>query len=251
MNIPTDPLFWAAGTVAVILTGIAKGGLGIAGGLSVPVLALVMSPVQGAAVMLPILVVMDWVSVFLYRREWDRANMKIILPAGLAGIGIGWATFRFLDEHSIRLLLGVIAVWFVLHALITRPVKPAGRSVLKGSFWAALAGVTSFVAHAGGPPLSVYLLPQRLQKAVHVGTTVVYFTVINMVKLVPYFALGLFNTQNLTASVMLAPIGAIGIFLGVWVQRNLSPTWFYRVSYILLAVTGVKLLWDGGVGMIG
>ena len=245
MEFNPDPLFWVLCTIAVLMTGVSKGGLGIAGGLSVPILALIMSPVQAAAIMLPILIVMDWVGVWAYRRDWDRKNMAIILPAGILGIAIGWITFKYLNENMIRIILGAIAVSFVLHAIFKPQAAPTQPSAIKGWFWSSLSGLTSFIAHSGGPPLSVYMLPQRLPKAVHVGTTVIYFTAINLVKVIPYLALGLFNMPNITTSIVLAPLGAVGILIGIWVQKKLPTLWFFRVSYAALALTGLKLLYDG------
>ena len=247
MEFNPDPLFWVLCTIAVLTTGISKGGLGIAGGLSVPILALIMSPVQAAAIMLPILIVMDWVGVWAYRRDWDRKNMAIILPAGIVGIAIGWITFKYLNENMIRIILGVIAVSFVLHAIFKPQSPPTKPSAIKGWFWSSLSGLTSFIAHSGGPPLSVYMLPQRLPKALHVGTTVIYFTAINLVKVIPYLALGLFNMPNITTSIVLAPLGAAGILIGLWVQKKLPTLWFFRVSYAALGLTGLKLLYDGVV----
>lgn len=250
MNLISDPLFYAAAIPAVILTGISKGGLGLAGGLAVPIMALATSPMQAAAIMLPILCVMDLLGLYAYRKSWDRRNMKIILPAGILGIAIGWLTFRHMNEDWIRVLLGVIAVGFVLNALRSPVIRPMQPSARKGWFWSAVSGFTSFVAHAGGPPLSVYLLPQRLDKALHVGTTIVFFAVINAVKLVPYFALGLFDTRNLSTSMTLAPIGAAGIGLGIWLRTRISTTWFFRLAYTLLFITGAKLLYDGARNLL-
>ncbi len=247
MEFSPDPLFWVLCTLAVLITGVSKGGLGIAGGLSVPILALVISPVQAAAIMLPILIVMDWVGVWAYRRDWDRKNMAIMLPAGILGVGIGWITFKYLNENAIRIILGLIAVCFVLHAIFKPQAAPTKPAVIKGGFWSALSGLTSFIAHSGGPPLSVYMLPQRLPKAVHVGTTVIYFTAINLVKVIPYLALGLFDARNLTTALVLAPLGAVGILIGIQVQKKLPTLWFFRVSYAALALTGMKLLYDGVV----
>ncbi len=240
-----NPWFYAVAVPAVILTGISKAGLGIAGGIAVPILALAISPIQAAAVMLPILLVMDVVSVYLYRREWSREHMRIILPAGVVGTGIGWATFSLLDEHSLRVLLGLIAIGFVTQSWISKmPPDPTPRFA-KGFFWGTLSGVTSFVAHSGGPPLYVYLLPLRLPKAVHVGTTVIFFAVLNALKIIPYFYLGLFDTTNLTTAAVLLPVTPIGIVLGIWIQRKLTTAWFFRLAYTLLFCTGSKLLYDG------
>ena len=230
---------------AVILTGISKAGLGIAGGIAVPILALAISPIQAAAVMLPILLVMDVVSVYLYRKEWSREHMRIIMPAGVLGTLIGWATFSYLDEHSLRVILGLISLGFVSQSWLAKyPLDPAPR-VRKGFFWGTISGITSFVAHSGGPPLYVYLLPLRLPKPVHVGTTVIFFAVVNALKVVPYFALGLLDRTNLTTAAVLMPIVPIGIVLGIWIQRKLSTRWFFRLAYIILFLTGAKLLYDG------
>jgi uncharacterized membrane protein YfcA len=240
-----NPWFYAVAIPAVILTGISKAGLGIAGGIAVPILALAISPIQAAAVMLPILLVMDVVSVYLYRKEWSREHMRIILPAGVLGCVIGWATFSYLNEHSLRVVLGIIALGFVAQSWISKlPPDPTPR-FKKGFFWGTISGLTSFVAHSGGPPLYVYLLPLRLPKAVHVGTTVIFFAVVNALKIVPYFYLGLLDTTNMTTAAILLPVIPIGIVLGIWIQRKLSTTWFFRLAYILLLCTGTKLLYDG------
>jgi uncharacterized membrane protein YfcA len=246
-----DPHFYAVAVFAVVLTGISKGGIGAAGGFSVPLLSLVISPVQAAAIMLPILILMDLVGVYAYRRDWDRRNMGIILPAGLAGIGIGWLTFRTLNEDWIRILLGLIACGFVAFNLLAGVPKPAQPSRVKGYLCATGSGFTSFVAHAGGPPLAIYLLPQRLEKALYVGTTIIFFTVINAAKVVPYFMLGLFDARNLGTAGVLLPVAVFGILLGIWVRKRLSTGWFYRVAYTLMFVTGAKLLYDGVANLAG
>ena len=247
-----NPWFYVAAIPAIVLTGVSKGGFGSGiGGVAVPMMALVISPVQAAAIMLPILMVMDVVGVLAYRRSWDRSTMRIILPAGLVGIAIGWLTFHYLNEYAIRLLLGVIAVGFVLNVLIRRGLPAQKPAPAKGRFWATVSGVTSFVAHAGGPPLNVWLIPQRLDKAVFVGTTVMFFTAINAAKVVPYLALGLFDARNLATSVALFPVAIAGIFLGIAMQRRLSATGFLKVVYALLFLAGVKLAYDGLIGLAG
>jgi uncharacterized membrane protein YfcA len=209
----SNPWFYAVAIPAVILTGISKGGIGAAGGFSVPLLSMVISPVQAAAIMLPILILMDVIGVYAYRRDWDRKIMAIIMPAGLVGICVGWVTFKYLNDDWIRVLLGVIA-------------------------------------HAGGPPLAIYLLPQRLDKALYVGTTIIFFTAINAAKIVPYLMLGLFDARNLGTAFALLPVAVGGILLGIWVRKKLSTLWFYRVAYALMFVTGAKLLWDGVTNLV-
>lgn len=242
-----EPLFYLAAVPAILFMGIAKGGFGTGASLfATPLMALTVPIPQAAAIMLPLLCVMDVAALWAYRGTFSRENLKVILAGGVVGVALGALTFRYFDDAWMRVALGAIAIVFVVHRYAGRAnVAPAPRSTPKGLFWSAMAGLTSTIAHAGGPPLSVYLLPQRLDKAVMVGTTVIFFAVINFVKLVPYTWLGLFDARNLTTSLALAPLAPLGIWVGVVLMRRLSEALFYRVCYGLLLVVGVKLLWDG------
>jgi uncharacterized membrane protein YfcA len=233
-----------------VLTGISKGGLGGgAGSVATPLMALAIPPAQAAAVMLPVLCVMDLAGIKSYIGRWDARIMRIIVPAGLIGCGIGTLGFRWLDDNLIRILLGVIALGFLAYSFKPRVIAPAPPGDGQGWFWAGLSGVTSFVAHAGGPPLLVYLLPQRLDKAVFVGTSLVFFASMNYAKILPYLWLGLFDLRNLAASLVLIPVGVAGTYFGVWLQKRLNAAIFYRVVYLLLLVSGSKLLYDGTSGL--
>jgi len=237
--------FYPLAVFVALTTGMGKSGFGMAGGLSVPLLALVIPPAKGAAIMLPLLLVTDCASVYSYRKDWDRRNMRILLPAGLLGTAIGWLIFRVLDENALRIVLGLIAVGFVLNTVLRRQAANAKASPAKGYFWGAVSGVTSFVAQAGGPPLWVYLLPQRLEKRLHAGTTVMFFAAMNVAKIFPYWSLGLLTAGNLAASAAMIPPGLAGIAMGIWMQRRLSTLWFFRVTYTLLFLTGLQLLVQG------
>ena len=235
---------------AVILTGISKGGLGGgAGGAATPLMALVIAPAQAAAIMLPVLCVMDLAGIRAYIGRWDRRIMRIIIPAGLVGSAIGTVTFHWLDDNLIRILLGAIALGFLAYNFKPRAAAPAPPSDRQGWFWGTLSGLTSFVAHAGGPPIMVYLLPQRLEKAVFVGTSLVFFASMNYAKILPYLWLGLFDLRNLATSLVLIPVGVAGTYAGVWLQKRLNPVHFYRIVYVLLFVSGCKLLYDGATGL--
>jgi uncharacterized membrane protein YfcA len=243
-----EPLFYLAAVPAVLLAGISKGGFG--GGLgimAVPLMALVVSPVQAAAIMLPILCLMDIFGLRAYRDAWDRRNIAIMVPGALLGILLGTLTFRYLDEGLMRLLIGALAIGFTLHHFVLRGAArgPARPRRLVGALASALAGFTSFVAHAGGPPVQFFLLPQRLDKTLYVGTTVVFFFVVNYVKLLPYGWLGQLSTDNLSTALILAPLAPLGIWLGVRLHRPVGRELFYRLCYGMLFVTGLKLLWDG------
>jgi len=246
-----NPWFYAAALPVVVLTGVAKGGFGGGvGSLAVPLIALTISPARAAAIMLPILVLMDAVGLYAYRRQWDGRIMRIILPAGLVGIVIGWLTFRYLADNWIRILLGVISLVFVLDRLRPAPSRAVRASDASGRVWAAVSGFTSFVTHAGGPPLNFYLLRQQLDQAIFAGTTVVFFAAINAAKILPYLALGLFDATNLTTSAVLAPAAATGIVMGVLLRKRLSRALFFRMVYAFVFLTGCKLLYDGVRGLL-
>ena len=179
--------------------------------------------------------------------------MKLIVPAAAVGIALGAIFFRYLDAGVIKLIVGTVAVTFSVNWWLNRKKTraPAKPNMVKGGFWSGLAGFTSFVAHAGGPPLNVYLLPLAMEKSVYIGTCVVFFASINLIKLAPYAWLGQFTTGNLLTSAVLAPLVPVGIGIGVWAQRRINDRVFYGICYAALVVTGIKLLHDGLKPLIG
>jgi len=251
---PAFPLaFYPVAIVAILLTGIAKGGFGAgAGGIAVPLMSIFIAPPEAAGIMLPILCAMDLFGVHAYRGRSSREHLRALLPGALVGIGLGALAFGTLPVDAIRLLLGVISVTFALNQGFGLTARIARRLAARrgtpgpvaGAFWGAVSGFTSTLAHAGGPPFAIYMLPQRLDKTLLVSTSVVFFLVVNYVKLVPYGFLGQLNAGNLTASLVFAPLAPAGIWLGVWLHRRISEQAFYRVSYTLLFLTGTKLIWD-------
>lgn len=233
------------GVPAVLLTGISKGGFGGAlGGIAVPLLALMMPPTQAAAIMLPILCMADITGLRRFYGKWDLPNLKIMLPGALVGVLIGTLSFGLLSERLIGLLIGGIAIaFFLLNVLNAAAAQaPSSPGVAKGSLLSGIAGFTSFVAHAGGPPIMMYLLPQQLDKVRYVATVNVFFLLTNAVKLVPYALLGQFTATSLTASLALAPIVVLGVWLGIWLQSRVNHNWFYRIAWAGLLVTGVQLI---------
>ena len=244
----TDPWFYLAAAPALLITGISKGGFG--GGLAivgVPLMSLVIAPAQAAAIMLPILILMDWIGVGAYRKTWDRGTLAVMLPGAAVGIALGGLVFGALNEDLVRLVLGVVAVAFSLNFLLPRRrSKPARRpNAWRGGLFGGLSGFTSTIAHAGGPPASMYLLPLRLDKTVFVGTTVILFTAINLMKVVPYALIGQFSGTNLLTSLALAPLAPLGVFAGLWLHRRVDEGVFYRLCYSFVLITGLKLIYDG------
>lgn len=241
-----NPWFYAAAVPAVVLTGVAKGGFGGGmGGFAVPLMALTIAPTRAAAIMLPILMVMDALGLYAYWGKWDKRVMRVILPAGLVGIVLGWLTFQYLADYWLRIMLGVISIGFVVYNVLPRAPRLARPSDAKGRFWAALSGLTSFIAHAGGPPLNVYMLPQRLETVTFTATLLVFFAAINAAKVLPYLLLGLFDATNISTSAALVPAGALGIWLGIWLRKRLSRAVFFGIIYAAMFLTGCKLLYDG------
>ncbi|MCE9679867.1 sulfite exporter TauE/SafE family protein [Shewanella sp. AS1] len=241
----TDPLFWLVAIPAVLITGISKSGFaGGAGGLTVPLLALAVSPTTAAALMLPLLIFMDMLSVRSWWGEQNNHHLFILLPTAIVGIGVGYLLFDKLNEDYLKGILGAIALLFGLYGLATNGRFNKPPSHLFGLICGTLAGFTSFVAHAGGPPLNSYLLPLRLLKREYLATAVLFFAVVNAVKLIPYSLLGQINLTNLQASLVLAPIAYLGVRLGLKIQDKIDEQRFKQIIFGLMIIIGLRLLWN-------
>ncbi|MEO8752252.1 MAG: sulfite exporter TauE/SafE family protein [Casimicrobiaceae bacterium] len=247
----TDPLFYAIAIPVVLLSGISKTGIpGLFGGMAVPFLSLVISPLQAAALMLPILCAIDLFGLRAFWGVYDRRNMPILLAGLFTGIVAGMLVFTLVSQDFIRILIGTIAVAFALNNIFgwARNRPPATASWRRGLFWASLSGLTSFMAHAGAAPVMAYLLPQKLDRRIYVGTTVWFFFASNYAKIVPYAFLGQLDLSNLATAFVLFPLIPIGVKLGVVIQGKLDEKVFYRVSHWALLGIGMKLLYDGTAG---
>ncbi|MEY3573240.1 MAG: sulfite exporter TauE/SafE family protein [Burkholderiaceae bacterium] len=249
--------FYPAAAVAILLTGIIKGGFGgAAGGLAVPIMAIWVSPAVAAGVMLPILCAMDIFGTKAYWGRWSLSLIRPVLIGALVGIVLGALLFQSLSVQELRLIIGSIAVvfvlnnWFQVAARIAAWLQraPGQMGVRAGYFWGVVSGVTSTLAHAGGPPFAVYVMTLKPDKTVLVASASLYFLVVNYAKLVPYYFLGQLNVSNLGAALLFAPLAPLGIWLGVWLHKRVSERMFYQVSYLLLFCTGLKLIWDGLAG---
>ncbi len=245
--------FFLTAIPAVILLGLSKGGFSGLSSLAMPLMALALSPVKAAAIVLPILIVQDWVSVWAFRRDFDTRNLLILAPGAVIGVAAGWLLAARVDEQAVRLAVGLISVGFVIFMILRDRLAGAEATqatVAPGVFWGAVAGFTSFVSHAGAPPMMVYVLPQRLSPRLFAGTSAFFFAAVNLLKVTPYFLLGQFSRENLTASAWLLPVAIASTFAGVWLVRRVSSERFYVAVLVLTFLVGVKLIWDGAAGLM-
>lgn len=246
----TDPWFYVVAIPAVFLFGISKGGFG--GGLgaaAVPLMALAISPVQAAAILLPILCVMDIVAVWKFRGKWVWPELLILVPASLLGILVGTLLFGYMSAAVVKLIIGSVAITFTLHFWISK--RRSGETALQdyprsyGWLGGSIAGFTSFVAHSGGPPISMYLLRRPLDRSQFAATAIVFFAIVNYVKLLPYAWLGQLNSDNLATSAALVILAPVGVLTGAWLHKRVSEALFFALMYVLLFAVGVKLVFDG------
>jgi uncharacterized protein len=243
----TDPVFYAVAVPAVLLLGLSKSGfLSGFGSLATPLLALTVPVPQAAAIMLPLLIVMDALNMKELFAQRDRALVRLLLPAGLVGIVIGTLLFGVFSDKAVAGVVGGLTLLFLAQQLLFPPGQQgvtASRPL--GFVLGAASGFTSFVAHAGGPPIAAYVLPLRLVPVVASATMAVFFAAINWAKWVPYAWLGLIDVRNMVTALVLLPLAPVGVWLGVWLVRRVSNALFYRLAYAGMFLTGVKLLWDG------
>ncbi len=241
-------LFWLVAVLAVLITGISKSGFaGGIGVIAVPLLALHIDPLRAAAIMLPLLIFMDFLSI---RYWWGKQRNEILLlliPAATLGIGLGYLLYDVLNPQLIKLLLGVMSVVFALWGLLKGLSFAVADMPWVGRLAGFVAGLTSFVAHAGGPPVNFYLLPMKLSKEDFLATAVYFFAAINFIKLLPYAVLGQINTDNLLIALLLAPVAWIGVKLGLVIQKKISSELFVNLMFVLLLIIGLKLTYDGFV----
>ena len=248
MNLIIDPWFYAFAVPAVITLGLAKGGFSGLGMISTPLLALVLPPLQAAAILLPIILLQDVLSCWIYRRDWDPWNLKVMLPGAVVGVGCAWLLAAHVSDAMIRLLVGLIALGFAINAWWFRNVTPADLpkpNVALGVSCGGLAAFTSTLVQIGAPPYYVFVLPQRLPKMLFVGTTCWFFALVNVMKVAPYFGLGQFSTEGLTTSAVLFPLAIVSNMVGVWLIRVTPEALFYRITHVLVFVLGIELTRHG------
>ena len=208
-------------------------------------MALAVAVPQAAAILMPVLLVMDLLGMAAFRKDFDLVLIKFLLPFGLVGIVIGALLFKLLDAHLVSGIVGVFTLAFLAQRLVFPPKadSPPPPKWL-GALLTTTSGFTSFIAHAGGPPISAYVIPLRLSPVKFASTMAFFFFVINLAKWVPYAWLGLLDSRNMATSLVLLPIAPIGVWMGVRLARRVNQVLFYRLLYAGMALTGTKLVWD-------
>ncbi len=247
-----DPFFYALAVPAIVLLGLSKGGFAGVGAISMPLIALAVSPVQGAAIVLPILIVQDFVGVWAFRRDWDRRILAIMIPGATVGILGGYLLAAEVSATAVLGVLGVISILFAVHRLwldyVGKVTTSSDSPASVGFFLGIASGFTSQIAHAGAPPFQMWVLPKRLAPATLIGTTAIFFAIVNWLKVVPYAALGQFTRENLLTALVLMPVAIASTFAGVWLVKRISPKRFYTVIYILMIAVGAQLIWEAASG---
>lgn len=246
---PTDVAFYLAAIPAVILIGLAKGGFAGLGALGMPIMALGVAPVRGAAILLPILIVQDAIGVTAFRKTWDRKILLIMLPGAILGVGLGWLFAASVSADAVLAAVGAISILFGVYRLWAerggRIAAASNSPAWVGGLFGIATGFTSQIAHAGGPPYQMWVMPRRLPRDVFIGTTAIFFAALNWIKVPAYVALGQFTRSNMVATAVLLPLAILSSLAGVWLVRRVAAERFYTIVYVLMVVTGGKLLWDG------
>jgi uncharacterized membrane protein YfcA len=241
-------LFYAVAVPAVVLLGLSKGGFAGVGAIAMPMLSLVISPVQAAAIVLPILIVQDVVGVWAFRHSWDGFVLAWMIPGAVVGIALGYLFAASVSVVAITVAVGLVSLvyggWQLFRTWLGH--LPVERR-LPGPVGAALgvaSGFTSQIAHAGQPPFQLWVLPMRLPRDVLIGTTAIYFASLNWVKVPAYWALGQFSAANLMAAASLMPVAIGSTFAGVWLVRRIDADRFYTAIHWLMVLLGGLLLWE-------
>ena len=247
----SDPAFYAVAIPAVIFLGLAKGGFAGAATAATPLLALYLPPLEAAALLLPIVLCQDVISVHAYWREWSSWNLKVLLPSAIFGLGLGYLFAAHVSDDTIRILIGLTALIFVCSTWLRRSrPKAAQRGIVAGLFWGTLAGFLSFASQGGGPPFQVFTLPQRLSKMTFVGTTTIFFAALNIIKVVPYAMLAQFTIRNVSTSLVLLPLAVMANLTGIWLIRVVPTAQFFRITYVLLFILGSVLFCQGAAHIV-
>ena len=241
-------IFWIIAVFAAITVGLGKGGLPVIASLAVPSLSLFMSPVTAAGLLLPVYIVSDIFALFFYRKDFDIRVLKISILGMTIGVLIGWATANIVIEWVVTLIIGFMGVIFAVNQLSKNSKKKTNLIKVnqkKGIFWCSVAGFTSFISHNGGPPWQIFVLPLGLSKVVYVGTSVIAFSYVNAIKVIPYFFLGQLIFQSIKIALFLLIPASLAVYIGYLAIKIIPERIFYLLVSWALLIISFKLIWDG------
>jgi len=234
--------------LAVFVLGLGKGGMTGLAALATPIMALAFAPIQAAAILLPIMLMQDGVSIWSFRASWNKWILGWMLPGALVGILAGYLFAAILPKTAVLGALGAITLCFGLHRLWVerggRITAPSNSPGWVGTLFGIITGFTSQIAHAGGPPFQMWVTARKLPHLTYLGTSAIFFATINIIKLPAYIALGGITSENLKISALLAPLAVLSTFAGVWIARRLNTGRFYTIVYVLMVLLGIRLIWD-------
>ncbi len=246
----SDPLFLTLAVIAVVLLGLAKGGFFGLGVMALPVLSLAVHPLHAAAILVVPMFAQDVLTVWTYRRDWSAWNLKIMIPAMMAGIAGATFVVARLEPHHIRLAVGLIAAAFVLRHWLAWDRLTVRPTTGTGILFGGLGGITTMLANAGGPLWQIHLLPQRMAQTTYVGTVTILFAFSNVLKIPSYTALGVFTFDNVLMGAMLVPVAMLANGIGIWLARRTPVEMFYRIAYALMALIALELIRSSVVTML-
>jgi len=240
--------FWIIAGLAAFLMGLSKGGVPMIALLAVPLLSLYMEPALAAGLLLPLYNLADCYALYLFRKSFSARNLKIMLPGAVFGVLTGYLAVSVVPVDATKLLVAGIGLTYIFNALRGRlaqsPPPPRAADVPRGLFWGALAGLTSYISHAGGPPFQAYVLPQKLDKMVYLGTTAMFFTMVNLMKLPPFVMAGQITLDSLSQAIWVAPLALLGAWSGATISRILPDKVFFALIEVALALVSVRLIYE-------
>ncbi|MDO6731202.1 sulfite exporter TauE/SafE family protein [Marinovum sp. 2_MG-2023] len=244
--------FWIVAGLAAFMLGLSKGGVPMLAMLSVPFMSIFMAPTMAAGLLLPLYILADTYAIYLFRKAFSVKNLKIMLPGAVVGVLAAFFSVSVVPGDAIKLLVAGIGFYYLINSVrnrmsgVERQPKQAG--VRPGLFWGTLAGFTSYISHAGGPPFQAYVLPQKLDKMVYLGTTTIFFAVVNLMKLPPYIVAGQITWESLPDAMWLAPCTLLGAWSGARIARVLPQKVFFILVELALAAVSLKLVYEVIVG---
>lgn len=245
---PHDPLSLFLIVSSLILLGLAKGGLAGIGMVGMPLMAMVFPPVEAAAILLPLLIAQDAFGVWLYRKSWNRVILAWMLPGAVMGVIAAAFFAASVSESVILALLGIISIlfglwrlWVAWHRIASGPLS---RSEWPGLLFGLFSGFTSQIAHAGAPPFQIWVIPKKLPHTEFVGTSAIFFALVNWIKVPAFVALGAFTRESLMLAALFLPLAMLGTFAGAWLVKRVNGPIFYAFANAMLVMVGLKLTWD-------